>query len=340
MSTPSEQTILVTGANGYVAQHIVREALERGYHVRGTARSGSSLSKLRTIFAKYSSQLSLMTVPDITNPDNYEAAFANAPKPITAVMSVAAPFVLKVEDNKRDLLDPAISGAQSILEATRRYGKDVQRVVNTSSFASINNLSLGARPGYTYTSEDWNDMSYDDAANADGVIAYCTSKALAEKAMWSWMESEKPHFSLSCICPPWVFGPHVAPIADIKHLNESSGLIWALYEAEEIPAFDFGGFADVRDVADAHLAAFERQEAAGKRFLVGSKFSYQAAVDTIREQMPDLNSKLPIGTPGKAVDAYHLDGSKAEEVLGITYTLLSKTMKDTFVQLLEAADTA
>lgn len=336
MSSPSEQTLLVTGANGYVAMHIIRESLERGYYVRGTVRSESSKAKISEVFAQYASKLSLAVVPDITNVDNYALAFADTVKPITGVHSVAAPFTLKVEDNRKDLLDPAVAGAVSILEATRKYGPSVRRIVHISSFAAINDLLKGQRPGYTYTEKDWNDMSYEDAAKADGVVAYCTSKALAEKAMWAWMEREKPAFTLASINPPWVFGPHVAALADTKRLNESSALIWQLYQADKVPAFDFGGFADVRDVAAAHLEAFERSEAGGQRFLVGSNFSYQAAVDGLREQLPELDSHLPRGNPGQPEPAYDVDGSKAKQILGLEYTPLSKTMKDSFVQLLEA----
>lgn len=335
MSSPSEQTLIVTGANGFVAMHIVRESLEKGYHVRGTVRSESSVAKIRDVFGKYGSRLSLVVVPDITNPDNYGPVFANPTKPITGVHSVAAPFTLKVEDNARDLLDPAVAGAVSILEAVRKYGPDVRRVVHISSFAAINDLK-GQRPGYTYTEKDWNNMSYEDAAKADGVTAYCTSKALAEKAMWAWMEREKPQFTLACINPPWVFGPHVSPLADTKRLNESSSLIWNLYDADEVPPFDFGGFADVRDVATAHIKAFEQPEAGGQRFLVGSNFSYQTAVDLLRQDLPELDSHLPKGNPGKPEPAYDVDGSKAKQVLEMEYIPLAKTMKDSFVQLLEA----
>lgn len=264
MSSPSEQTILVTGANSYVAGHIIKVALEKGYHVRGTVRSESSTAKVRAKFAAYGSKLSFGIVPDITKADFYEAGFADPTTPITGVINVAAPFVLKTDNNRRDLLDPAVGGARAILEAARRYGPHVRRVVNTSSFAAILDLGQGYRPGYTYTEADWNPMTYDQAAAADAVTAYCASKGLAERAMWDWLAAEKPRFSLATINPPWVFGPHVGGVADTKHLNESSHALYALLGAKEVPAVDFAGFADVRVVAEAHIAAFEREEAAGR----------------------------------------------------------------------------
>lgn len=336
MTSSSEQTLLITGANGFVAGPIIDLALRKGYYVRGTVRSEASAAGVRAKFSAYGDKLSFGIVPDITKPELFEDAFSGTTKPITGVINVAAPFILNVQDNRRDLLDPAVRGAVGILEATKLYGPDVRRVVNTSSFASILDLGKGARPRYTYTEADWNPMTYDEAAAADGTTAYCASKGLAEKAMWDWHEKEKPNFSLVSINPPWIFGPHFGGIRDTKRLNESSHALYSLLDAKEIPPVDFAGFVDVRVVADAHIAAFEKEEAGGQRFLVGSHFDYQTVVDEVRKGIPEIANRLPIGTPGKIPDTYELDGSKAERVLGIKYISLGRTMVDSFRQFLEA----
>lgn len=299
-------------------------------------RSESSTSKARANFESYSSKLTFSIVSDITKPELYENVFSGTEKPITGVINVAAPFTLNVDDNKKDLLDPAVKSAVGILEATKRFGSNVRRVVNTSSFASILDLSKGYRPDYTYSEEDWNPMTFDEAVKADGSTAYCASKALAEKAMWDWMKSESPSFTLAAINPPWVFGPHVGEITNLKHLNESTEALWRLNGAKDVPPIDFGGFADARNVATAHLEAFERPEAGGHRFLVGAHFDYQTAVDILRRDLPELQSRLPEGTPGKLEPVYTVNGAKAEKALGIKYIPLSETLKDSFDQLLNA----
>ncbi|KAK0745740.1 hypothetical protein B0T18DRAFT_410084 [Schizothecium vesticola] len=336
MASPSEQTLLITGANSYVAAHIINVALKKGYHVRGTVRSESSTAGVRSKFPTYADQLSFGIVPDITKPELFEAAFSGTTKPITGVINVASPFVLKADDNRRDLLEPAVGGAVAILEATKRYGPNVRRVVNTSSFAAILDLGKGARPGYTYSEADWNPMTYDEAAVADGTTAYCASKGLAEKAMWEWLAEKKPNFSLVTINPPWVFGPHLGGIRDVKHLNESSHALFSIIGAKYVPPVDFAGFADVRVVAEAHVAAFEKEEVAGQRFLVGSHFDYQTVVDEVRKGIPELADKLPEGTPGKVPETYGLDGSKAEKALGVKYISLGQSMVDSYRQFLEA----
>jgi nucleoside-diphosphate-sugar epimerase len=96
--------------------------------------------------------------------------------------------------------------------------------------------------------------------------------------------------------------------------------------------------SDVRVVATAHLKAFERPEAAGERFLCAQHFDWQSAVDALRQAMPHVQSRLPVGMPGagKVENAYQLDGSKAERILGIKYIPLEVIMKDSFEQFLQA----
>jgi nucleoside-diphosphate-sugar epimerase len=330
-------TLVITGGRGFVGGHIVRLALEKGYAVRLTARSASSAQKAAAQQPGYADtpQLTTVIVPDITEASSYESAFDAS---VTGVIHSASPFNLSPEDNVRDLLEPAIGGCTAILEAAKRWGPNVTRVVSTSSFASIVDVGKGKREGYTYSEADWNPLSYEEAAKADGVVAYVASKALAERAMWDWLEKNKAEvdFTLATICPPWVFGPYVRELRDTKNLSESVGLLASMIDAKEILPFDFGGYADVREVADAHLRALEVPEAAGQRFLVGQKFSYQMAVDAGRKLVPGLADRLPVGRPGYVEPAYSVDGSKAARVLGVRYLTIEETVKDTYTQLLEA----
>ncbi|KAL5090125.1 hypothetical protein Trisim1_004646 [Trichoderma cf. simile WF8] len=338
MASPSEQTLLITGANGFLAGHVIKEALEQGYNVRGTVRSPESAKMVGDLFAEYAERFSVFIIRDLIRKENYETALIGASKPITGVLSVAAPFTLKVEDNCRQLLDPAIQCAMAMLEAVNLYGPSVQRVVATSSFTAIIDLSKGFRPGHVYSEEDWNPMTYAEAANADVVSAYCASKALAEKAIWDWMEREEHAFSLATINPPLIFGPHIGGITDLKHLNESTAVLWTLLDAKEVPPTDFAGFVDVRVAAKAHIEAYKRPEAGGHRFLVASPFNYQAAVDALREDIPELVNRIPEGTKGINISdtVYSVSGKKAERILGTNYMPLRESLRDSFLELLEA----
>ncbi|KAI2464038.1 NAD(P)-binding protein [Annulohypoxylon bovei var. microspora] len=339
MAAQTKGTILITGGGGYVGGQIIREALESGFNVRLTARSASSASRTVARFPSHAAALSTAIVPDMTVPEAYEAAFADGA--ITHIVHSASPFNLAPQDNVRDLLDPAVKGATSVLEAALRYGGGkVKRVVATSSFAAVIDLNKGLREGYTYDEKDWNPVTWEEAAGADGVVAYCASKALAERAMWAWVEAHKEHisFGLATVCPPWVFGPYAHEPTSTAALSESVLLLNNIIDGDAIPAFDFGGYADSREVAAAHVRALEVPAAGGKRFVVGQDFRYQAAVDIAREADPRLQKRLPAGTPGEWIPAYHIDGTLATRVLGLEYGTLRDTVMETYGQLLKARE--
>lgn len=185
-------------------------------------------------------------------------------------------------------------------------------------------------------------MTKEEAATTDSTTAYCCSKALAEHTLWDFMKSENPSWDAVSINPPWVFGPRLDPIKDLSRLNESTHLIWALVDSDKVPPVDFAGNADVRMMADAHLSAFEKPEASNRRFLVGTRFSYQAAVDALRDAFPELRDRLPTGEPGsgETQPMYKIDNSTAVKVLGLKHPPLEETMRDTMAQLLEAEKAA
>ena len=219
------QLILLTGASGFVATHVLNSLLQHGYNVRGTVRSEASASKVRKSHSHLldgdDSRLSFAIVQDVAKP----GAFAEAVKGVDGVIHTASPFPMQVDNNERDLLDPAIKGTTEVLKAIQKDAPQVKRVVITSSFASIMDTMQGNRPGYTYSEKDWNPITYEQAKSGDGTTAYCASKTFAEKAAWDFVKTEKPNFDLATICPPMVYGP-LAHDASLDHLNTSSADIF------------------------------------------------------------------------------------------------------------------
>lgn len=68
------QTVLVTGASGFIAAHVVEAFLQKGYNVRGTVRSDKTAAKVLKTHAKYSEQISVAIVPDIAAPNAFDEA--------------------------------------------------------------------------------------------------------------------------------------------------------------------------------------------------------------------------------------------------------------------------
>lgn len=84
------EIVLVTGASGYIAIHIVKLLLESGYKVRGTVRSlkdEKKVSPLRKLVANPKHELELVEA-DLLN----EQSWLNAVKGCTYVLHIASPF--------------------------------------------------------------------------------------------------------------------------------------------------------------------------------------------------------------------------------------------------------
>ena len=58
--------VLVTGANGFLAVHVVNCLLKKGYAVRGTVRSLEKQGHLQKLFEGYRENFELVVVEDIT----------------------------------------------------------------------------------------------------------------------------------------------------------------------------------------------------------------------------------------------------------------------------------
>lgn len=73
---PKGSWILVTGANGFVASHVIDQLLRLGYNVRGTVRDANKHSWLTSYFAdKYpDAKFELVELKDLTDVDALERA--------------------------------------------------------------------------------------------------------------------------------------------------------------------------------------------------------------------------------------------------------------------------
>lgn len=328
LSSTSTQTVLVTGANGYLALHIIDRLLQSGYNVRGTVRSNKAKDKVRTVFPHFwGHRLEVVFVTDLTKPEAYDDALDSK---VTAVIHAASPVHGTIQDNVQDMLDPAVKGATAILEAVSRINSSqCRRVVHLSSFSAMLDTAKGFRPGYTYTEKDWNPVTFDEAAVIENSSdLYLASKSLSERAVWRWASERKPGFDIVCINPSFVVGPHLDTMETVN-TTSTGAMLWSIIDAEAIPTLFFGGCVDVRDVATMMQAALEVPEAAGQRFLVAQHFDWQTAADVARGSFAQLKGRIPVGDPGsgrrKALDhIYEVDGTKAIRTLGVGYRLWRK----------------
>lgn len=339
-----EKTILISGASGYLATHVVNHFLRTGYSVRGTVRSTEAAQKVGRSFPQHANagQLTFAVVPDVS----VAGAFDQAVKGVHGVIHTATPFQTDVQDVQRDLLDPAINGTLNILHAVHTQAPTVCRIVLTSSFYAMIDLSKGKWPGHIYSEVDWNPATAEDATapGADGSLAYAVAKTVAERAAWNFVNEMKPHFDIVTILPSMLYGPNINAAADITKLNGSLADFYRLMSphnnsTDPVPGNDHYSFVDVRDVAQAHLRAFEVPQAGGHRFFVSKGYySYQQFVDILREAIPEIKGRIPEGETGRRIDAadvYGTEVERSERVLGLKYSGLNETIVDTARSLLE-----
>lgn len=331
----TEKPVCVTGASGFIAAHVVRELLERGYRVRGTVRSVKNPAKnaFLTSLPGASERLELFEA-DLEAAGSFDAAIAGC----DVVIHTASPYVIDVEDPQRDLVDPAVNGTLNVLRSARDHG--VRRVVLTSSMAAI---SDEPREGKVFSEADWNEQS------SLTRNPYYFSKAEAERAAWRFVDQEKPSFDLVVINPYMVLGPSISPA-----LNTTNQLFRDILMGVYPGIMSLGwGFVDVRDVATAHVLAMENDAAQGRYLCAGEEMEMRELVALLREagygpgfKLPRLDMACSIGdfaaklmsyTQPKGTGSYlrtHLgkhmryDNSKIQRELGLTFRPAKESVLD------------
>jgi dihydroflavonol-4-reductase len=336
-SQSSGRTVLVSGANGFIAAHAVEQLLERGDAVVGTVRDPRDSSKNQALLAMSGAAERLKLVAaDLSAVDPFSAHMD-----VDAVLHMASPYSLNVKDPQRDLVDPAVNGTLSLLRAAAASPR-VRRIVLTSSMAAITDEP----DGRVLTEADWNTSS------SLTRNPYYFSKAEAERAAWRFMEKEKPHFELVVINPFLVVGP-----AHSQAINTSNemfvDILGGKYPA--IMALEWG-FVDVRDVADTHLRALDRPQAKGRYICAAGNMNMADLVALIRRlgypgKLPSLRldgaagtalMKLASHAQPAGVGSYlrtHLgrvprfDNAKAKQELGSTFRPVADSIADTLADL-------
>lgn len=275
---------------------------------------------------QYAAQLDIVQVSDFAA----SASFTDAVQGVDGIVHVASPFTYATTNNEKELVEPAIAGVKAVLDAAAHEGT-VKRVVITSSFAAVLDVWRTASPRFTYTAEDWNPLTYEEAVakETSAVVAYRGSKKFAELAAWDFVRERKPGFDVVTLCPPMTFGPIAHPIERLAGLNESNAMLWAVASGKDMPVARVPFWVDVRDLAVAHVEALCRPGAGGKRFVVASpeKFSYGLVKRFVEEEFKWGRERVAQGEQ-EVDDSYDLDGETAGRELGVEYRGFRETVRD------------
>lgn len=306
---PTTTTILVTGATGSIANHVINEALLLGYTVRGTARTEAKAASTHKIFGnnpKYSTTI----ISNYGAPD--PAELDTAVRGVNAIIHVAGDTTFS--QDAEAVIKDVVTGNEAFLEAAAREPTgSVKRFVLTSSSTAATCAIPDKR--FTVTTDTWNDEAVDIALNKKGeslgpnfygFVVYSASKTEGERAVWKFVQDRKPNFAVNTILPGFNGGKVLEggsegvtmafvtrcalqgarpplPPRKFSQLPISIETMLTLARAEY--------YIDVIDDARLHLiAAVLDDSVENERIFAWSEtFNWNEAIDIMKKVRPDLN---------------------------------------------------
>ncbi|CAN8288304.1 unnamed protein product [Cochlearia groenlandica] len=312
-----EKTVCVTGASGYIASWIVKLLLLRGYTVKASVRDPNDPRKTEHLLALEGAEerLKLFKANLLE-----EGSFDSAIDGCQGVFHTASPFYHDVKDPQAELLDPAVKGTINVLSSCLKTSS-VKRVVLTSSIAAVAFNGMPRTPD-TIVDESWfADPEYCRASK----LWYVLSKTLAENAAWKF--AKENDLQLVSINPAMVIGPLLQPT-----LNTSAAAVLSLIKgAQTFPNATFG-WVNVKDVANAHIQAFENPNAEGRYCLVERVAHYSEVVNILNDLYPDFQLPEKCADEKVYFPTYKVSKEKAES-LGVEFVPLEVSIKETVESL-------
>lgn len=240
---------LVTGAAGFIGSNVVRALLRHGHHVRALHLSGEDTRNLRALAPDIES-----VAGDITCRADLERAM----KGCDVVFHLAAIYALWTPDNGARMRKVNVEGSKLVFDVAKE-SSTVRRVVYTSSIARFGGQGLDRQA----TEES----PFMLGRTGD---AYATSKAVAhEIAVHASRDQD-----IVIVAPCGPIGPgDVGPTPTGRLLLETLSMPFVLTTRT------MTCFADVRDMAEAHVLAADPQKGRrGETYLLGHRDLWMEAI--------------------------------------------------------------
>jgi dihydroflavonol-4-reductase len=253
--------VVVTGANGHLGTNIVSALLARGYQVRATVRDLKDKEKTK--------RLASMGVEIVEANLLDKNSLVQAFKGQDGVFQLAAGFKMHTGNPEFDIRRPAIEGTINVLEAANEC--NIKKMVYTSSVAAVGSSINGNKKN----EENWNDNAAE---------FYAKSKTDAERILWQ--KADELNLNVVSILPGMIIGPNF-------NRHTPSTYLFEKILKEKVPMIlpiEFS-LVDARDVAIAHIDAFENEACNGRYITAGEPLKMQNIINIIAKVRPEL--KLP-----------------------------------------------
>lgn len=339
----TNRTIAVTGASGYIASWVVKKLLQHGFTVHATVRNAEDSVKhvfLYRLQVAYPGQLHLFEADLLVG--GFEEAFEKC----DTVIHMASPFLISgIKDPQKQLIDPALEGTRNVLSAVNNTST-VKSVVLTSSVVALYNdaKEISTAPNKEFDDSCWNTVA------TKKYSPYNYSKTLAEKEAWD-MNKAQSRWTLTTIHPGFVMGPSLNGRSDGASTQFMIQMLRGDFRmgAPEL----FFGIVDVRDVAEAHIHAVERDHQPGRYICVNDVLSMLEMSEITQRVTENIEYPLPshklsaialyIFGPLRGLSWKYLsrnlgkpfafNTSKAKDELGVWFRSADETFRDMVLQL-------
>ena len=346
----TSKPVLVTGGTGYIASVLIDLLLSKGLKVHTTVRDPSNAEKLAHLKALEDKHKGAGgSLAFFKGNLVEEGSFANAMKDCAIVFHTASPWIQEPKNPYKEVVEPAVNGTANVLNQATKT-PTVKRVVLTSSALAICGDATDANdaPGGVFSEVVWN------RTNNIKKGPYAYSKVMAEMKAWE-IAGSQTQWKLVVINPGFVLGPGVTthPTSEswkiLKQIGDGT-------MASGCPAFGFG-LVDVRDVAQAHMAAAFLENATGRHLVNGcnsdlfqlgqalqGKYGNDYALPKSKVNKwllwliaPYLGLGLTREQVWNNVDvSFKIDNTKSKEELFMTYIPMKQTCEEMFQQMIDA----
>ena len=267
--------ILITGATGYIGAQLVFDLIRRfgdGVSCRVTVRDGSNAGFLKGLPVE-------IVRADIHDPIAVNEAVRGA-----EVVFHCAGLIAYTMNFRNRLYETNVLGTRNVVNAC--LAANVRRLVSTSSIAAVGSARAGEG------AQESNEHSSFSEWQRHNV--YMESKHLAELEC---RRGAAEGLDVVMVNPGVVIGRGEGEGAPGSSSNEVLKMIYG----GSLPLCPDGatGFVDVRDVAEAHIAAWQKGRAGERYIIVGENLSFRELFDRIAA-LPGSRTKKPFRVSGAA----------------------------------------
>lgn len=152
------------------------------------------------------------------------------------------------------------------------------------------------------------------------------------------MEHVNPTFCVNIINPSFAFGSKGFGEDAAGDFNASITLFVSVFTLKpEESVIGYGkSFIDVRDLAKAHVYAFENDDINRQRLLMHEEdWSCQKILDILHENFPQVSGKLSKGESGKYESNFYIENSKTRNTMSFNFNGLKTSVVDLYNQYLK-----